>query len=103
MKKNLLALVLAAATLISAVAFMAPAAFAMGDLADVTVTQSFDPVDGRRMIEVEGMVDGGKKKMWLMISEKNYAKLTKCSHGRGAGPAIAYSEKSRMVNVVICD
>jgi hypothetical protein len=77
-----------------------------GDLADVTVTEAKDPVNGVRMIEVSGTAAGGKtEKIWLMISDRNYQKLTECEP-KGAdrvGPALAYSDRSHMVNVVVCD
>ncbi len=75
-----------------------------GDLADVKVTQAKDPVDGVRLIEIQGMTDGHSQKVWVMISEKNYAKLVGCKKTpSGAGPALQYSDQSQMVNVVVCD
>jgi hypothetical protein len=92
--------VLAAAALTVTVAGVAWA----GDLADVKVTQAKDPVNGVRLIEISGMTDGRTQKVWVMISEQNYAKLVGCKRTQsGAGPALQYSDKSAMVNVVVCD
>ncbi|MGE0441962.1 MAG: hypothetical protein AB7L66_22610 [Gemmatimonadales bacterium] len=76
-----------------------------GDLADVRVVQAKDPVNGVRMIEVSGMVAGGQKQtVWVMISERNYAKLVGCKRAAdGSGAALQYSDKSQMVNVIVCD
>jgi hypothetical protein len=81
-----------------------PAVLVPGDMADVTVTQAKEPVDGVRLIEVTGTSGGETHTAWLMISERNYAKLIGCKRAEdGSGPALQYSDRSQMVNVVVCD
>lgn len=92
------------AAVVVALLTVAPAAAWAGDMADVTVKQARDPVNGVRMIEIEGTMDGGQHSMWVMISDRNYAKLIGCKRTKsGVGAAVQYSDKSGMVNVVVCD
>lgn len=76
-----------------------------GDVTNVEVLQTFDAVSGVRLLEVRGRADGKVAHVWLMISERNYARLVGCRTGpAGArGIALSYSDRSHMVNVVVCN
>lgn len=77
---------------------------AAGDLTEVTVLQSFEPVRGVRLIEVRGTAAGKDRQLWLMIEDREFLRLTDCGHQDGvrSAPGLSYSERSRRVSVVTC-
>lgn len=78
---------------------------APGDLTEVEVLQTFDAVSGVRLLEVRGRADGKPARLWLMISERNYVRLLGCSRESAESRTIAlsYSDRSHMINVVVCN
>lgn len=92
-----------AVTLVLGLTVAMPGVAAAGDLANVKVVQAKDAASGVRMVELVGTVDGERRTIWLMISERNYAKMIGCKTTDDyKGPVIQYSDKSLMVNVVLC-
>jgi len=81
---------------------------AIGTLGQVTVTRALEPVQGLRMIEVRGRDAGreaGEVTVWLLISDALYARLLRCTPVPPEGrtlPGLEYSDRSRMVIVVLC-
>lgn len=73
-----------------------------GDLTNVTLLQSFDPVRGVRLIEASGSTAGKSVQVWLMIEDRNFLRLTDCGRAGTDRPGLSYSERSHMVSVVTC-
>jgi hypothetical protein len=94
--------------LVGALLLLAPGRATAGELVDITVAQALDPVGGVRMIEVVGTdagADGEVRTLWLMISDAHFARLLRCAAARGpreSGPGLQFSDRSRMVMVVVC-
>jgi len=105
-RKNLIGSVLAMAVLCLALLAITPSIALAGDLADVELQQSFEPVDGVRLIQIRGMSDGEEQEVWVTIHQRDYEKLRACflRTGRGeAGPAVQFDDKTRRVTFVLCD
>lgn len=73
----------------------------VGELAEVRVARAMEAAHGVRLIEVSGTVAGTPRTLWVMITERHYAKLIGCKVG-GGGPALQYSDRSLLVSAVTC-